>query len=97
MTDRLKNKVALITGAGTRGEIVGIGQASSILMAREGAKILINDIDPERANSTLSQIKDELDLDVELISGAEEARLIYLGILSGMPFGQQPHILLDIE
>ena len=44
----------------------------------------------------LSQIKDELDLDVELISGAEEARLIYLGILSGMPFGQQPHILLDI-
>ena len=59
MTDRLKNKVALITGAGTRGEIVGIGQASSILMAREGAKILINDIDPERANSTLSQIKDE--------------------------------------
>tara|TARA_A100001037_G_scaffold206149_1_gene184378 strand:- start:12595 stop:13404 length:810 start_codon:yes stop_codon:yes gene_type:complete len=59
VTDRLKNKVALITGAGTRGEIVGIGQASSILMAREGAKILINDIDPERANSTLSQIKDE--------------------------------------
>ncbi len=46
--------------------------------------------------SFLSQIKDELDLDVELISGAEEARLIYLGVLSGMPFGKQPHILLDI-
>ena len=59
MTDRLKNKVALITGAGTRGEITGIGQASSILMAREGAKILINDINADRAKSTLSQIENE--------------------------------------
>ncbi len=59
MADRLKNKVALITGAGTRGEITGIGQASSILMAREGAKILINDIDAKRAKSTLSQIENE--------------------------------------
>ena len=40
----ISNKVALITWAGTRGEITGFGQASSILMAREGAKILINDI-----------------------------------------------------
>jgi len=59
MVDRLKNKVALITGAGTRGEIVGIGQASSILMAREGAKILINDINSGRANSTLERIEKE--------------------------------------
>ncbi len=44
----------------------------------------------------LNQIKDELDLTVELISGTEEARLIYLGVLSGMPFGDQPHLLVDI-
>ena len=51
MTLRLKNKVAIITGAGSRGEITGIGQATAILMAKEGAKILLNDINIE--NSTL--------------------------------------------
>ena len=44
----------------------------------------------------LQQIKDELDLDVDLVSGPEEARLIYLGVLSGMSFGDRPHLLLDI-
>ena len=44
----------------------------------------------------LSQIKNHLGLDVELISGFEEARLIYLGVLSGMPFRADQHILLDI-
>ncbi|KGG16501.1 MULTISPECIES: Ppx/GppA phosphatase family protein [unclassified Prochlorococcus] len=44
----------------------------------------------------LIQIKEELALTVELISGIEEARLIYLGVLSGMTFGKQPHILIDI-
>ena len=44
----------------------------------------------------LQRIKDELGLDVDLISGPEEARLIYLGVLSGMSFGDRPHLLLDI-
>ena len=44
----------------------------------------------------IKRIKEELDLSVELISGAEEARLIYLGVLSGMQFGEQPHFLVDI-
>ncbi|KGG12936.1 MULTISPECIES: Ppx/GppA phosphatase family protein [Prochlorococcus] len=52
----------------------------------------------EAGNGTqfLNRIKQELDLDVELVSGSEEARLIYLGVLSGMPFGGQPHVLVDI-
>ncbi len=44
----------------------------------------------------LNQIKRMLDLDVDLISGSEEARLIYLGVLSGMQFGNKPHFILDI-
>jgi len=44
----------------------------------------------------LQHIKDDLDLDVDLVSGPEEARLIYLGVLSGMSFGDRPHLLLDI-
>jgi len=44
----------------------------------------------------ISEIKKKIGLDVELISGAEEARLIYLGVLSGMQFGDKPHLVLDI-
>ena len=44
----------------------------------------------------LNEIKKQIDLDVELISGTEEARLIYLGALSGMQFGDRPHVLIDI-
>ena len=44
----------------------------------------------------LQSIKDELGIEVDLVSGPEEARLIYLGVLSGMSFGERPHLLLDI-
>ena len=44
----------------------------------------------------LQTILDDLGMEVDLVSGPEEARLIYLGVLSGMPFGDRPHLLLDI-
>ena len=44
----------------------------------------------------LQAIQDELGLAVDLVSGPEEARLIYLGVLSGMSFGDRPHLILDI-
>ncbi len=44
----------------------------------------------------LLKIRDRLGLEVDLVSGPEEARLIYLGVLSGMTFGERPHYLLDI-
>ncbi|HCF28985.1 MAG TPA: exopolyphosphatase [Cyanobacteria bacterium UBA11049] len=42
------------------------------------------------------QVEAELGLRVDLISGQEEARRIYLGVLSGMEFNNQPHIIIDI-
>jgi exopolyphosphatase / guanosine-5'-triphosphate,3'-diphosphate pyrophosphatase len=44
----------------------------------------------------LQRVKDELGLRVDLISGQEEARRIYLGVLSGMEFNNHPHIIIDI-
>ena len=44
----------------------------------------------------LKQIFTQLNLHVDLISGREEARRIYLGVLSGMEFHQKPHIIIDI-
>lgn len=44
----------------------------------------------------LQRIEDELGLSVDLISGQEEARRIYLGVLSGMEFDNKPHIVIDI-
>ena len=44
----------------------------------------------------LHQIESELGIDVNLISGMEEARRIYLGVLSGMDFNEQPHVIIDI-
>ncbi|HBE16403.1 MAG TPA: exopolyphosphatase, partial [Cyanobacteria bacterium UBA11367] len=44
----------------------------------------------------LQQIDTELGLFVNLISGQEEARRIYLGVLSGMEFDGHPHIIIDI-
>ena len=37
---RLSGKVAIVTGAASRGEGVGNGAATAILFAREGAKVV---------------------------------------------------------
>lgn len=44
----------------------------------------------------LRQVQAEIGLNVDLISGYEEARRIYLGVLSGMEFNNQPHAIIDI-
>jgi exopolyphosphatase / guanosine-5'-triphosphate,3'-diphosphate pyrophosphatase len=44
----------------------------------------------------LHQVETQVGLSVDLISGPEEARRIYLGVLSGMEFNNKPHIIIDI-
>lgn len=44
----------------------------------------------------INEVKDKLDLPINLISGQEEARRIYLGVLSGMEFDNRPHAVIDI-
>ena len=59
MTDRLKGKVAVVTGAGSSGPGVGNGKAAAILFAREGASVLCVDLLDERAQETVNIIEDE--------------------------------------
>ena len=59
MPDRLKDKVAIITGAGSRAEGIGNGRAAAILFAREGAKLLLVDRDEQAAQVTLELIRAE--------------------------------------
>ena len=51
MSDLLKNQVAIVTGSGR-----GIGAATAVLMASEGAKVVVSDLDPEPAEAVAGQI-----------------------------------------
>ena len=56
---RLEGKVAIVTGAGSSGPGVGNGKAASVLFAREGAKVLLVDINTDHAQETLELITAE--------------------------------------
>ena len=50
---RLAGKVCLVTGAGS-----GIGQATACLFAREGATLVVADVDDAGAHATVAAIRD---------------------------------------
>jgi NAD(P)-dependent dehydrogenase (short-subunit alcohol dehydrogenase family) len=52
VADRLKGKVALITGAG-----MGMGREASVLFAEEGARVVVADIDGAAAAETVTLIE----------------------------------------
>ena len=56
---RLEGKVAIVVGAGSSGPGLGNGKATSILFAREGAKLLLVDTARERAQVTLDLVEAE--------------------------------------
>jgi NAD(P)-dependent dehydrogenase (short-subunit alcohol dehydrogenase family) len=56
MGTRLAGKVALVTGGGSDGDFLGIGAATSILLAAQGAKVAIADISADRAGQTVARI-----------------------------------------
>ena len=51
MGTRLAGKVCIITGAGS-----GIGQASALLFAGEGARVVVADVDLKGAQATVERV-----------------------------------------
>ncbi|GIN72491.1 oxidoreductase [Bacillus sp. J14TS2] len=49
---RLADKVAIITGSGS-----GIGKATALRFAEEGAHVIVNDVNPEHGQQTVQEIK----------------------------------------
>jgi NAD(P)-dependent dehydrogenase (short-subunit alcohol dehydrogenase family) len=65
---RLTNKVALITGGGS-----GIGKASCLLFAREGAKVVVVDVKKDAAEATAREIGDDARAFTADVSKAKDA------------------------
>ena len=59
MGNRIKGKVAIVTGAGSVGQGVGNGKATAILFAREGASVLLVDRNLDAAEETRVLIEGE--------------------------------------
>ena len=60
----LKDKVAIITGAGR-----GIGKESALFLAKEGAKVLVNDLGANPDGSGEDKIADEVDEEITSLGG----------------------------
>jgi len=57
---RVEGKVAIVTGAGsTPGPGMATGRASALVLAREGASVVVADVQRDRAEETATMIADE--------------------------------------
>ena len=79
MPDQLNGKVALVTGASS-----GIGRASAQMFAREGAKVVVADVNAEGGKETVSTIKqaggEALFLDVDVSKASDVEAMVRKGL-----------------
>lgn len=89
MTELLKGKTAVITGAGR-----GIGRATAILFAKEGATLFLTDIDEEPLNETVETCRSVSTKNIACMSGdvtkqsdCENVMKAAVGAFHGTPNG----------
>ncbi|MDP2936747.1 MAG: SDR family NAD(P)-dependent oxidoreductase, partial [Dehalococcoidia bacterium] len=72
---KLEGKTAIVTGAGS-----GIGRATAVLFAREGARVMVADINPEGGVETTRLVQQEggsaIFLQVDVANAAEVQSLV---------------------
>ena len=75
MAGRLEKKVALVTGGGS-----GIGKASALAFAKEGAKVVVADVAIEEGQRTVEQLKeaggDGFAIRTDVTNAAEVASMV---------------------
>lgn len=59
MGERVKDRIAIVTGAGSGGPGWGNGKAAAVLYAREGARVFAVDLNPDAAEETRGIIEGE--------------------------------------
>ena len=73
MAGSLENKVALVTGGGS-----GIGEACAMALAREGAKVVVADVEIGKGQRTIEQLK-ELICKLLVMNDEERLRVLHYG------------------
>jgi NAD(P)-dependent dehydrogenase (short-subunit alcohol dehydrogenase family) len=71
---RLAGRVAIVTGAGSSGPLPGIGVATAILFASQGAQVGVVDISPERAANTSKLIAEIAGTSTTVVADITSAR-----------------------
>ena len=74
---RLDGKVAIVTGAGS-----GIGEATARVMAREGALVLVADLDRAEAERVAGELDQAVPIEVDVSDEAAVARMIETAVQS---------------
>jgi NAD(P)-dependent dehydrogenase (short-subunit alcohol dehydrogenase family) len=69
---RLKDKVALITGAGS-----GIGRETALLFAKEGAAVVVVDVNEQAARDTAASIDKAIHVRADVSKAADCEHMIY--------------------
>lgn len=76
---RLRDKVALITGAGS-----GIGKSTALLFAAEGAQVIVNDLSETTGRETVEQIRETggeaFFLQADVTQSMEVEQMVRLGL-----------------
>jgi len=106
--DHVKERVRLLEGSQGTGRICAEAEERAVQALLRMKKVAESKGAPIRAlatsalreaknrDSILRRIKEEVGLDVEVISGPEEARLIYTGVLQGLPVFDKKVLCIDI-
>jgi NAD(P)-dependent dehydrogenase (short-subunit alcohol dehydrogenase family) len=71
MAGRLQDKIALITGAGG-----GIGSETARLFAREGATVIVNDLDKEATHAVAETIRKEGGTAMEAVADISDSAAV---------------------
>src|ERR1700735_2568182 len=74
---RLDGKVTIVTGAGS-----GIGEATARLMAREGAMVVVADINSEQAERVAADLEGSVPVEVDVSDEGSVERMIQAAVQS---------------